>query len=711
MILENREKITEFIDKLSLALIGILLVLFPLIFSSQTTDVFILPKQALIGTGSLAVLLLFALRCLLNNKVVIRRNPFDLPVLIFTLAVFLSSVFAVNKADSFISFVPFLFIVFAYFAIVNTAKTKTGILFVLSALITGALISSVFAILFFLKIYPLPIAQTYSQTFTTLGSLLDQALYIGFVLPLAAYLAFPFILAYTKGRKQSNELETANPSSDLLKLAGFGLSTIIILIGLIVTIYELMVLQKPVFLPLETGFQTAFAAISQDSGRVIQGLLFGAGFGNFGVVFTRFKQAAFNLDPNLWSFTFFRSSSFVLELLATTGILGLLSFFFLIYKVVRERPIFIPLILIIAVGFVLPFSFSLQALLFIFLALFVALSGLEEEKENRFFDVELQLVALKKGFLTLTPTEEEKSKQGGISKLLPLFIFAIIVAACLGLGFLSTRYLLSNIRFQQSLIAASKNDGNSTYTFQKDALQLFGFSDSYFRVFSQTNLSLASNLVAGTSNKTAPNTQTTQTIYALIQQSINAGRQATTLSPQTAINWQNLATIYRNLIGFGQNADSFAILSAQQAINLDPNNPNEYINLGGIYYQLSQWDKAQPLFQQAINLKPDFPNAYYNLGHTLIQKGDLKGALAQFQTVKSLVSNDSANLAKINAEIKDLQNQINQPTQTPTKTPQPSSLLPNQGQQVKIQGPSVSPIPSSAPSTTPIPTPKPTSTP
>ena len=708
MILENKEQITAIINKISLALIGILLVLFPLFFSSQTTDIFILLKQALIGAGSLGVLLLFALKCLLNNKVIIRRNPFDLPVLIFTLAVFLSSIFAVNKVDSFISFIPFLFIVFAYFAIVNTAKTKTEVLFVLSSLIAGALISSLFVIFSFLKIYPLPIALTQAQTFTTLGSLLDQALYIGFVLPLAAYLAFPFILAYTKGRKQSNELETANPASDLAKLAGFGLSTIIILIGLIVTIYELITLQKPVFLPLETGFQTAFAAISQDSSRLIQGFLFGAGFGNFGVVFSRFKQAAFNLDPNLWSFTFFRSSSFILELLATTGVLGLLTFLFLVYKVVRERPVFIPLILIIAAGFILPFSFSLQALLFIFLAIFVALSGLEAHKENRFFDVELQLVALKKGFLSLAPTEEEKkSEQEGLSsKILPMIIFAIIALLVLGLGFLSTRYILSNIKFQQSLVAASKNDGNLTYTNQKDALQLFSFSDSYNRVFSQTNLSLASNLVSSLSNKSAPNAQTTQTIYTLIQQSINAGRQATTLSPQTAVNWQNLASIYRNLIGFGQNADSFAILSAQQAISLDPNNPNEYINLGGIYYQLNQWDKALPQFQQAINLKPDLPNAYYNLGHTLIQKGDLKGGLAQFQTVKTLVANDPANLAKINAEIKDLQNQIDQPAQVPAKTPQPStSLLPNQEQQVKIQGPSVSPLPSSSP--TPTVTPKP----
>lgn len=721
MFTENKVRINELIDKASLALIGLLLLFFPLVFTFETTDIFTLPKQAFLGAAAFVVLLLFGLKSLLNNKVVIRRNPFDLPVFLFTIAVLLSSIFAINKADSFITFVPFLFAVFAYFVIVNTAKTKTGVLFLLSALILGSLITSVLALLAFLKIYPLPLAQTQAQTFTTLGSLLDQALYLAFVLPLAAYLAYPFLAAYKSRHKESNEPEIVSPASngagaDILKLAGFGISTIIILIGLLVTLYELIYLQRPILLPLETGFQTAFAAISQDTGRVIQGFLFGSGFGNYGVVFSKFKQAAFNLDPNLWSLTFSRSSSFILELLATTGILGLLSFIFLIYKIVKERPVFVPLILIIAAGFILPFSFVTQALFFLILGLFAAVQGVEEHQQHRFFDVELQLVALKKGIISLLPTEEEtKTRQDALSRLLPGFIFVIITAFVLGLGFVSARYVLSNIKFQNSLIAASQNNGSLTYTYQKDAIQLFGFSEAYYRLFAQTNLSLANSLASSISTKSTPSAETTQTVYTLIQQAINSGRTATTISPQSAAGWQNLSSIYRSLIGFGQNADSFAILSAQQAVTLDPNNPQEYINLGGIYYQLGTFDKAEQQFQLAVNLKPDFPNAYYNLGYTLMQKGDLKGALAQFETVKTLVANDPANTAKITGEIKDLQakieaeaqgtspteNTVN--TQTPLNVGNPSPTLPPQNPPVKIPAPQVSPT------TSPTPTPTPTS--
>ena len=133
---------------------------------------------------------------------------------------------------------------------------------------------------------------------------------------------------------------------------------------------------------------------------------------------------------------------------------------------------------------------------------------------------------------------------------------------------------------------------------------------------------------------------------------------ATTVSPQTAIDWQNLSSVYRSLIGFGQNADQFALATAQQALVLDPNNPQEYINYGGIFYQLQQWDNAIRQFQIAASLKPDFANAYYNLGHALEMKGDLQGALAQYQAVRNLVGTDKTSLAQIDNEIKAVQDKI-----------------------------------------------------
>jgi tetratricopeptide (TPR) repeat protein len=153
--------------------------------------------------------------------------------------------------------------------------------------------------------------------------------------------------------------------------------------------------------------------------------------------------------------------------------------------------------------------------------------------------------------------------------------------------------------------------------------------------------------------------------------------------------------VYRGLIGFGQNAETFAIATAQQSISLDPNSPQEYIILGGIYYQLGQWDNAQNQFQLAVALKPDFANSHYNLGHTLEQKGDLQDALTQYEAVRTLVVNDKPSLDQIDKEIAALQGKAQAGQEATTNTTpsqtlnvnKPEAQLPAQNPPVKIPAP------------------------
>jgi tetratricopeptide (TPR) repeat protein len=614
----------------------------------------------------------------------------------------LSTIFSVAKPDSFSNVLPVIFAGISYFGIVYNVKNEKSVLALIASLLAGATLLSLITLFTFFKVYIFPFDFTKTVTFTPAGAILDQTLYLLFVLPVGLYFLSPFIFR----KKQTETVE--EKKLDSAKLVGFTSVSFVILVGLAVSIYNLVKLPGNLtLLPIETGFQTAFAAISQDSGRIIQGLLFGNGFGEYLLAFTKFKQATFNASPTLWSISFLRSSTFVLELLATTGILGFFSFLFLCYKVVKEKPLFVPLIIALATAFILPLSFYTLTAIFFLIAIYATLRGLTDNQ--KYVDLELELVALKKGFLAFSP---ESEREKGYGKILAYSIFGIILVLVLGLGYLSYDYLAVNITFEKSVVAASQNNGQLTYTYQSNALSSFTgkYVDAYYRVFSQTNLSLANSLAASVPQGASASAQTQQTVYTLVQQSINAARQATTLSPQNSLDWQNLATIYRSLIGFGQNADSFAILAEQQAIQLDPVNPQNYITLGGIYYQLGQWDNAQQQFQQAVTLKSDFPNAYYNLGHTLMQKGDLRGALVQFQTVRSLVANDPTNLSKINGEIQALQTQINQQatqaqtttnTQSTLNTPQ-TPVLPPQNPPVKIPAPQANLTPTATP------TPKPT---
>lgn len=693
----NKNEAISYINSISTVLLGLLLFAFPLFVLTITTDAFILPKQILLGGVVFLIFILLGIKLIIEGFLKIRRTPFDGPVLLFAAVALLSALLSVNRIDSLTVFVPLLLGVLSYFAIVNVAKEKSSLMFIISSFATGSLAVSVLSTLAFFKIYPLPYSFTHIESFTSFGSLLDQSIYLAIALLVCGYFAMPII---------------DKPSGIKAKNIAFGIVSLCLLLALFVSIYQLFTPsagsgQKPIILPLQTGFQTAFASISQDASRIAQGFFLGSGFGTYATDFTRFKQAIFNQSSDLWNLTFLRSSSFVLELLATTGVLGFLAYLYLGLKGFKEaiaskkdqgNAAAAALIILLIVSLILPFSFISQTLIFILLGLLAAGQGLKTEEALRFFDVEFQLVEFKKGLIAVE-TDERKYKT---NRILPVSFFVLILAIVGVVGFASFQYVLSDIRFQSSLVFASANNGLETYKAQADAIAVFPYRDSFYRVFSQTNLALANAFVAQQPKGSSPSAQTQQTVTTLIQQGINAGRNATTNSPLTSVNWQNLSSIYRSLIGFGQNAENFAIATQQQAALLDPNNPQEYINLGGIYYQLGQYDNAQNQFQIAVNLKPDYANAYYNLGHALESKNDFTNALTQYQTVKNLVSNDKNSLDLVNKDIDNLNkkmqsesigNQANgqaghSSSELNLSTPQAS--LPPQNPQIQIPAPSVS---------------------
>lgn len=717
--MQNKKEILSYLDSITLIVLAVVFFLFPLLFTSFTSDAFILPKQILLGVGVLVSLFLFGIRTLIEGKLRLRSTPFDLPLFLFALIAFVSSFLSVNRADSLISFIPLLFAVLLYFVIVNTVRDRQGILVLAAALLLGTALAALLSILSFFKVYPLPFEYTHVQFFTPVGSLLDQALLFGIMLPLAAYLAHPSfsaLILHGKAESHSNKAEPHN--------VVFGVGLVAVGAGLIVTLYQLATTQQPLILPFWEGFRIALGSISRDTARSLQSFLFGSGYGTFLTDFTRFKEATYNSNPKLWSFSFFRSSTFVFELIATTGFLGLLSYLFIVYRVIRERWFFLPLVLIGLASFFLPFSYVLQAMLFILLGVFALIRA--QQNPRRYPMTDLYLVALDQGLLSARPEGNEGGHRTRNSLILPIVFCLLLAGLILTLGYFSTRFVLSDILFQRSLVAASQNNGGATYQLQREAIAMFPNRDAYYRVFAQTNLALANNLAAAQPQGSSPSAQTQQTILTLIQQSINSGRSAVTISPLTSLNWNNLSSIYRSLIGFGQNADQFAILTNQQAIALDPNNPQQYINLGGIYYQLSQWEEAQRNFQIAITLKNDYANAYYNLGHALESKGDLQNALSVYQAVRSLVTNDKESLKAINEEIAALEKKIgeqaknggqNAPEANPeTEQPplgvnQPETQLPERNPRVEIPGVTVTPTPKASPTpaagddTTPSPTP------
>lgn len=706
--------LSSYFQNMGLFIIGLFLLTLPLIFLTNTTDAFTLPKEFALAIAVAIFFIFFVLKTISEGKLTFRSSPFDLPLLLFIIALLLSAVFSLNRFDALTSFVPYLFMTFLYFGIVNVVKGKGQLIFILSSLVLGGVLAGAISLCSYFKIYLLPFAPTHTPLFNTFGSLIDQAIYMVLVLPIAGQFVYRHFIKAKREVSPFEGVEPAHlPKETLGLLIFFSLSFLVILAAAGLNIYLLFTSQKPIILPLETGLQTALAAISQDTGHVLKSLFLGSGIGTFLTDFTRFKTAAYNANPQLWAFTFFRSSTFVLELIATTGLLGLSAFLFLIFRIFRERSFFFPLLLAIFAAFILPFSFTPTLLFFILLAIF-AVDRIASSNKEKVSEIEFYFVAFKKKFFG-AGEETNQSKHGRFLSIL----VSILILAMVGVPlYYSVRYFISDLIFQRAIVAASQNQGLQTYDLEVVAIKTFPYRDIYYRAFSQTNLALANLLV--TQNKGGKlSQQVQQNILTLIQQAINAGRSATTIAPLTAFNWNSLSSIYRSLIGFGENADKFTILTSQQAIALDPNNPQQYIDLGGVYYQLGGYDDAIRQFQFAITLKQDYANAYYNLGHALEMKGNNDQAMQAYLAVRQLIGNDQNNLSKIDADINTLKAKTGQQAgkaasattpgaqQEPISVNKPTTQLPERKPPVEIPAPTVSPIPSpskSATSVTPTPT-------
>ncbi|MEZ0374499.1 MAG: tetratricopeptide repeat protein, partial [Candidatus Sericytochromatia bacterium] len=79
-----------------------------------------------------------------------------------------------------------------------------------------------------------------------------------------------------------------------------------------------------------------------------------------------------------------------------------------------------------------------------------------------------------------------------------------------------------------------------------------------------------------------------------------------------------------------------AIASFEQALRLNPQNPNIYNNLGSLYQELGQPEAARHQYARALELKPDHLDALLNAGRLALQQNDAAGGLDAFRRALQL---------------------------------------------------------------------------
>ncbi len=634
-------------NKISFWILTITIFLTPIFFLPFTQEIYDFNKQTLLMISAVILLVSWSISTVLSKQVKLVRSPFGLPLAIFLASWIASTIMSSpNRVDAL--FDPgqtgaVISLVVIFFVATNIIKTRRQLEILFYSLLASISLLAILTLIWGSGLITslLPAGFLRSNLWTPTGGSLTTLIALASCVPALLTLLVKEKLGSPRSLFLGAVLLLTVGGSSLLGYRLFGASST----------------NKPIFLPISTSWAIALETLKVSP-------LFGTGPSTYISSFTQYKPLAYNLTP-YWSVRFANASNYYLEILATIGIMGLFAYLFLVSRVITtltkvsrtssESPLRI-LFLGLGTSSVLLFvsqiflPTSLLVLYLIMILLTLATLALKLMGSSLVHEASIDLVA--------------SVETGHKSAILPWIVLVI----SLGVAIPSTvgiyRVYLADVYFQRSILAAAKNDGKVIYDNLERAYKTNPYQDTYRVAYSQTNLLLANSVASKTDLTDTDRT----TISQLAQLAIREAKNAVSLNPKKVANVENLATVYKSLIGSAQGAEDWTLTTYAQAIRLDPTNPNLRIATGGIFFSLKNYDDAIKLFGQAIELKPDLANAYYNLSAAYREKKDYPKAVESMTQVVKLVDNTSADYAKASSELENLKKLAGLP-QEPSNIP------------------------------------------
>jgi hypothetical protein len=107
----------------------------------------------------------------------------------------------------------------------------------------------------------------------------------------------------------------------------------------------------------------------------------------------------------------------------------------------------------------------------------------------------------------------------------------------------------------------------------------------------------------------------------------------------------NLGIIFKNLGEYQKAKDCF-----EKAIAIKPNYVDAHNNLGNIFKELIENQKAKSCYEKAIKINPNYSSAHYNLISTLIKQSKFKEAELSYQKAIELIPNFNNNDIRFNSD-------------------------------------------------------------
>ena len=119
-------------------------------------------------------------------------------------------------------------------------------------------------------------------------------------------------------------------------------------------------------------------------------------------------------------------------------------------------------------------------------------------------------------------------------------------------------------------------------------------------------------------------------------------RIATTLSPNAAHLWNELGSVYMQLGEKDKARESF-----QHSLSLDPGYYDTYLRLGQLELQDENWQAAYETYKKATELNPKNPRAYSGMAYALAKMGRIEEAIAANKQVLALRPQDLSALQNL----------------------------------------------------------------
>ncbi len=347
--------------------------------------------------------------------------------------------------------------------------------------------------------------------------------------------------------------------------------------------------------------QTSWSIGLKSATESIKSGLFGSGIGTFNYGFAKFKPVEIN-QTDFWQTRFDRSGSHLAEILATMGFFGILSYLVFIgvfllvsFILLKQSRKGLTLFLGVLVLFLGQLFFYQNAVLAFSFWLFLGLSIVGWQ----------------------TPLKEKTFSFKNFPELSLVFsvLFVVAILVFVVSSFFGIRFYLAEVNYKNYFETGQANS-------LKKAVSLNPYQAQYKMAIARYHLGEALNESLKPADQISE-----QALSNNVYSAINFAKEATELSPNRVATWQTLGMVYQQIQGLAAGANKWGILSFERALELEPNNPVLYTELGKFYFFEGENDKAKDLFATAKELRLEYAEASLYLALAREVEDDIEGAI------------------------------------------------------------------------------------